>query len=111
MQFVVLATDRPGCLDLREKVRSGHRAYLRQEQAARVLLAGPTFDPAGKAMNGTMLILEAESIETVERFVAGDPYARAGLFARVDIRPWSCGMGRIDTALPDTMGFRGSISA
>jgi len=105
MQFVVLATDKTGCLELRERTRPEHRVHLRTgpEHAVRVVLAGPTFEASGVRMNGTMLVVEAESIEAVARFVAVDPYSRAGLFERVDIRPWSCGLGRIESSVPDPM--------
>jgi hypothetical protein len=44
MQFAVLATDRAGRVELRERTRAQHRCYLRNpgRHAVRVLLAGPT---------------------------------------------------------------------
>jgi hypothetical protein len=35
-----------------------------------------------------MLLFEAPDQATVEAWVAGDPYAKAGLFALVEVRPW-----------------------
>jgi uncharacterized protein len=96
--FIVLATDRPDCLWLREQVRPEHRRFLRDpgNHCVRVLLAGPTLEETGQTMNGTLLVAEAESIEEVTRFVADDPYARAGLFEQVVIRPWNCGICRFE---------------
>lgn len=103
MQFMVLATDRPGSLELRERTRPEHRLHLRNgdPHGVRVVLAGPTLEQSGRQTTGTLLVVEAESIEAVGRFVADDPYSRAGLFERVDIRPWHCGLGRIDASVPD----------
>jgi uncharacterized protein YciI len=97
MQFAVLATDRPGHIDLRERTRPQHRLYLRNPgtHEVRVLLAGPTMDADGNHMNGTLMVVEAKSVEAVSGFVADDPYAKAGLFERIEIRPWKCGLGAI----------------
>jgi uncharacterized protein YciI len=47
-------------------------------------------------MNGTMLVVEAESLNAVQAFLADDPYARAGLFESAIGRPWSRGLGQPD---------------
>ncbi len=93
-----MATDRPGSLALRQRIRPSHRAYLRSPglHTVRVLLAGPTAHEANGQMNGTVLIVESSSAAAVERFIADDPYSRAGLFEQVVIRPWTCGMGRFE---------------
>jgi uncharacterized protein YciI len=95
MHFVVLATDRPGSVELRERTRPMHRRYLRSpgEHRVRVLLAGPTLQTSDQTMNGTLLVVEAGSREEVARFIAQDPYTQAGLFEQVDIRLWKCGLG------------------
>lgn len=49
-------------------------------------------------MNGTLLVIQADSIDAVRAFVADDPYSRAGLFATVEIRPWRWGLGNPDDA-------------
>ena len=95
--FVVLATDRAGYSDLRARIRPEHRVYLRSHgcPALRVVLAGPTLEPSAGQMNGTFLIVEAPTLDDVMKFISGDPYARAGLFADVKIRAWVCGLGSL----------------
>ena len=39
-------------------------------------------------MNGSLLVIEAPTLEAARRIAAGDPFAKAGLFASVDIRAW-----------------------
>jgi uncharacterized protein len=95
MLFVVFGTDRAGSAAVREEARPRHRLHLRApgQHPVRVVLGGPTLEPAGGAMNGTLLVVEAETLEQVRAFVADDPYVRAGLFQALEIRPWSCGLG------------------
>jgi len=93
--FAIFATDKPGMRAVRERVRPAHRAYLRtaDRHSVVVRLGGPTLDVSGDAMNGTLLVIEAEHIEDVERFLHGDPYMHAGLFERIEIRPWNWSLG------------------
>ena len=96
MYFAVWATDHEGKLEARMSVRDAHRARLANPGAHRVkvVLGGPTLDGAEATMNGSLLVIEAEDIDTVRRFVAEDPYQLAGVYASVDIRPWQWGTGR-----------------
>lgn len=94
MHFVVFATDKAGMCEVRAKVRPSHRKYLRHhDHPVRVLLGGPTLDDSEEHMNGTMLVIEAESLQQVRQYVNQDPYSQAGLFSAVEIRPWSWGLG------------------
>lgn len=89
LHFVVLGTDAPGTQSLRQELRPAHRVWLREHpgHAVKVVHGGPTLADDG-VMNGTLLVVEAKARQDVERFVAADPYARGGLFARVEIRTW-----------------------
>ena len=59
----------------------------------RSVLAGPTLDNAAGRMNGTLLILAAADLQAAQRFVQADPYSEAGVYQRVEIRPFVCGLG------------------
>lgn len=93
--FAVFATDHPGLLALRQRLRPTHQAHLRASEAHRVVvrLGGPTLDDAGATMNGTLLVIEAASLPEVEAFMQDDPYVQAGLFASIEIRPWNWSLG------------------
>jgi uncharacterized protein YciI len=95
MYFAIFATDRPGMTEERARARPGHRAYLRDPDPhpVRVCLGGPTLDPEGESMNGTLLVVDAESIAEVRAFLADDPYAKVGLFSSVEVRPWRWTLG------------------
>ena len=94
-RYVVWATDRAGSLQERLRVRESHRMRLRDPSphGVTVVLAGPTLHGAGESMNGTMLVVEAASLEAVRAFIADDPYTIHGVYASVEIRPWRCGLG------------------
>ena len=100
MHYAVWATDRIGALPERERVREAHRARLRNpgEHKVKVLLGGPTLDESAASMNGSLLVVEADNIEAVRRFVAEDPYRLANVYATVEVRPWSWGLGRPEAA-------------
>ncbi len=86
MLYALICTDRPGQLELRMKVRPDHLAFLDGLGAA-MKGAGPFFGDDAKA-NGSLIIIEAESKAAAEAIAARDPYALAGLFQSVDVRPW-----------------------
>lgn len=93
--FAVWATDGPGTLSDRERVRPAHRARLREPgvHRVRVVLAGPTSSGMAGTMNGTLLVVEADDLEAVHAFVAADPYVQAGVYQSFEIRPFICGLG------------------
>ena len=86
MLYALICTDKPSGLPLRKANRPEHLAYL-QNLGATVLFAGPFTDANGE-MNGSLVVIEAASLEEARRISAGDPFAKAGVFASVDIRPW-----------------------
>lgn len=96
MHYAVWATDRTGALPDRERVREAHRTRLRNpgKHKVKVLLGGPTLDEGAAAMNGTLLVVEANDIDAVRRFIAEDPYQLAKVYASVEVRPWNWGLGR-----------------
>jgi uncharacterized protein YciI len=91
--FVLTCLDRPGALDVRLANRPDHVAYL-ESQASVLRLAGPFLDDAGSPI-GSMLIVETGDHEGAAAFAAEDPFAKAGLFESVTIRPWRLTMGAL----------------
>ena len=93
MLFVVTAIDKENSLALRLSVREAHFAFARD--TARIKLGGPFLNDKGE-MVGSMMIVEAADLETVQSWHAGDPYVKAGLFATSDIRPWKATFNPIE---------------
>ena len=99
MYYAVWATDQPGTLAARLQARDAHRARLREPgvHPVKVVAGGPTLSESDASMNGSLLVIEAESIDAVRRFVAEDPYQLAGVYASVEVRPWQWGLGQPKT--------------
>ncbi len=87
MLFALICTDKPDGLALRQSTRTDHLAYLDSLGTA-LKGAGPFTDEAGQP-TGSLVLVEAADMAAVKIIAANDPYAKAGLFASVDIRPWN----------------------
>lgn len=85
MRVAVICTDKPGHLDVRKANREAHLAYLAATGV--VEMAGP-FLGADGGMDGSLLVLDVADLHAAKVWAAADPYARAGLFERVEIREW-----------------------
>ena len=85
MLFVVMAIDRENALALRMATRQAHFDYARATGAVR--LGGPFLDPS-ENMAGSLIIFEAPDLDAAKAWHANDPYTKAGLFARSEVRRW-----------------------
>ena len=86
MHFVLLCTDKPNSLDLRLQVRPDHVKYL-ESLGTSLKTAGPFITDEGSP-NGSLVVIEAADRVAAKAIAENDPYAKAGLFASVDIRAW-----------------------
>ena len=86
MLYALICTDKPNSVDLRLKERPGHVDYL-NGLGDRLKAAGPFTDEEGSPI-GSLLIVEAKDRAGAEDIARNDPYAKAGLFAAVEIRGW-----------------------
>ncbi len=86
MLFALICTDKPGHLDLRTKTRPEHLAFL-ESLGSRLKAAGPFTDSDDKS-NGSLVIIEADTLEAAKATAAQDPFSKVGLFQSVEIRPW-----------------------
>jgi uncharacterized protein YciI len=91
--YVLVCNDKPDSLELRLANREAHLAYARGF-ADRLKVAGPLLDEAGN-MAGSLLILEANSLEEARGFNLGDPYQKAGLFASVQVTAFKASIGAL----------------
>jgi hypothetical protein len=91
--FVLTCTDKPGSLALRMATREAHFAYARSLPGV-IKLGGPFLDANGD-MNGSLIVIEAADLVAAKAFNAQDPYTKAGLFERVEVRPWRATFGAI----------------
>lgn len=94
MLFLVYRKDKPGNLHVRLANYQAHLGYLKS-YPEKILLGGPTLGAGtgvgDQDMTGSFLIVEADSWEQVDEFVANDPFTKAGLFATTLIERWKHG--------------------
>jgi uncharacterized protein YciI len=87
MLFAVICKDRANALSDRLANRPEHLAYLEslgdRLRCAGALLASERGDPCG-----SLLVVEAGSIAEAQAIAEGDPFAKAGVFESVEIKPW-----------------------
>jgi uncharacterized protein YciI len=86
MLFALVCTDKPNSLELRLATRTAHLAYLETYQS-KLATAGALADADGRA-RGSLLIIDVADAAEAAGFAEADPYARAGLFESVVIRPY-----------------------
>ena len=85
MLFAIIGYDGPDGAAKRPTVRPAHLAHLRPlSDAGRVKIAGPFLDKTG-----SLIVVDAESLEEVWGLVARDPYVTEGVFNRVDVKPFA----------------------
>jgi uncharacterized protein YciI len=97
MLFALICTDKPGSLAIRMENRPEHVAYLKSLGDA-LIFAGPFLQEDGKTMCGSLVVIEAPSIDAARTIAASDPFAKIGLFESVEIRPWLWAMKRPEQA-------------
>lgn len=87
MLFMIYCVDKPGNGQVRADNRNDHLAYLKSHRE-QLVAAGPTTTDDGGGMTGSLLLMDFPDRASAECFAENDPYAKAGLFERVEIKPW-----------------------
>jgi uncharacterized protein YciI len=85
--FALVAQDRPGHVALRMEARPAHLKYLEEDLGDSLVLAGPFTNDNGEGV-GSIVVIEAPSLDEARAMFARDPYAQRGLFDSITIKPW-----------------------
>lgn len=85
MRFALICTDKADHLEVRKANRDAHLAHI--ADSGGVEMAGPFLNESGE-MSGSLVILEVADRAAAEAWAKADPYAVAGLFAKVRIEAW-----------------------
>lgn len=94
MWYVIEGYDGEGVLARRLAARGDHLARLTAlRDAGRLLVAGPcpaidAEDPGPAGFSGSVVIAEFESLDAARAWADADPYLAAGVYVRVDVRPF-----------------------
>lgn len=87
MLYLIYCADKPDATDLRVTERESHLQYM-AEHEEHIVLGGPTLDDSSQTANGTLLIVEFPCIESVHKFLDGDPYHQADLIETRLVKMW-----------------------
>lgn len=94
MWYLIDARDAPGTLEKRLAARPGHLARLTElNTQGRLLVAGPlpaidAEDPGPAGFAGSVIIARFDDLAAARAWADEDPYARAGVYAEVEVRPF-----------------------
>ena len=94
MWYVIEGHDAEGVLSRRLAARQQHLMRLHGlRDQGRLLLAGPcpaidAEDPGPAGFSGSIVIAEFDSLASARAWADADPYVEAGVYARVDVRPF-----------------------
>ncbi len=72
---------------MRQRAREAHLAYLAANKAV-LLACGAKLSDDGDSASGGVYLLDLETREEAERFIANDPLFLVELFERVSVMRW-----------------------
>jgi uncharacterized protein YciI len=87
MHYIVHCLDKPDALPTRLAHYAAHREYL-SKPSVKIVISGPLVGDDNETMIGSCFLVEADSKDAVVAFNANDPFAAAGIWAKVDIHPF-----------------------
>jgi uncharacterized protein len=94
MWYVIEGYDGDDVLAARSQARARHLERLVElRDAGRLLLAGPcpridADDPGPAGFSGSLVVAEFDSLQAAREWADADPYVAAGVYARVEVRPF-----------------------
>ena len=88
MLFAIYCRDKKDHQQVRLDNRPAHVEYLKKFTGQHAI-TGPLLSDDGQGMVGSLLVMEFADRAAAEDFAKNDPYAKAGLFASVEVRAWN----------------------
>jgi hypothetical protein len=87
MPYAIVTQDKPDSAQIRAAARPAHVEYLTAHKD-KLLAAGALINDDGTGGHGGILIVDTDERAEAERFIAEDPFTKAGLFAKVTVTRW-----------------------
>jgi uncharacterized protein YciI len=94
--FMMQGFDDAGAAEIRKATRPAHLEWI-NSLGDKVKLGGPMLAEDGVTPVGSVIFLEAESMEEAKAIYAQDPYRDAKLWRRIEIRLFSVVAGGFKT--------------
>jgi hypothetical protein len=92
MLFALVALDQPNSVARRMEIRPEHLKHL-DALGDSLVLAGPFLNDKDEGV-GSIVVVEAASLEAAREMFNRDPFVREGLFDQVTIKPWRLGINK-----------------
>ena len=86
--FMMQGFDDAGGAEIRKATRPAHLEWI-ATLGDKVKLGGPMLNEDGTTPVGSVIFLEAASLEEAKAIYAEDPYRHAKLWRRIEIRPFT----------------------
>ena len=94
MWYAIISEDVEGSLEKRLAARPDHIARLTAlRDDGRLLIAGPhpavdSPEPGPAGFTGSLVVAEFDSLEDARAWADADPYAAAGVYEKVTVKPY-----------------------
>jgi len=94
MWYAIISQDVEDSLDKRQSARPAHLDRLHAlRDDGRLLIAGPhpaidNEEPGPSGFTGSLVVAEFDSLASAETWAAEDPYVTAGVYAKVNVKPF-----------------------
>jgi hypothetical protein len=94
MLYAIIGEDVPNSLEKRAAARPAHLKRVDDMIARGKMILGGAFpaidsiDPGPAGMTGSLIVIEADSLEEARAWINADPYVTEGVFARVSVKPF-----------------------
>lgn len=94
MLYAILGCDVADSRDQRASARDAHLARLEElQREGRLIVAGPhpavdASDPGDAGFTGSLIIAEFASLADARAWAEEDPYVAAGVYDRVEVKPF-----------------------
>ncbi len=82
------------CQEQRQQARPAHLERLSALQnEGRLIVAGPhpaidSEDPGTAGFSGSLIVAEFDALQSAEAWANSDPYAAAGIYAQLNVKPF-----------------------
>ena len=95
MWYAIISEDVEDSTERRKSVRPAHLERVKVlVNEGRLLLAGPHpavdgTDPGTAGFTGSLIVADFESLAEAEAWANEDPYTKAGVYAKVTVKPFN----------------------
>ena len=94
MLYAIISEDISNSLERRKSARPAHLERIQDlVDEGRIIVAGPhpavdTEDPGEAGFTGSLIVAEFSNLEEAQGWANADPYATAGVYARIIVKPF-----------------------